>query len=1201
MAHATRPSPVPMIGRALAILAAALLLALVVGPAASLAAPVRVPTVAHACGTPAPGSARCFALLRTDIARSARPFPATRFSASATPAIAPLYPSDLQTAYGLTSAAASTGTGRTVAVIDAFDDPTAESDLAAYRSTAGMPPCTTANGCFTKVDQNGGTSYPAPDPGWATEISLDLDMVSAICPRCSIMLVEADSTSMSDLGAAVNRAVTLGAKYVSNSYGTAGEYAAEVDWDGYWYNHPGVVVTASTGDSGYGVSYPAASQYVIAVGGTSLKPGAGGTWIQAAWTGAGSGCSAYEPKPSWQHDAGCAKRTLADVSAVADTATPVAVFDDGGWIAAAGTSASAPIVAAAYALAGVPTALSHPGSYPYLRGGLTDVTGGSNGSCGASASAATWYLCHGVAGYDGPTGLGTPTGTVPFSAPGVPGKATAVSGTPGAPGSATVEVSWTAPASDGGSAITGYTATSSPGSKTCAWTTGPLACTVTGLSTGQAYTFTVTATNTIGTGPASDASPPVMPVGPPGPPASVAGTRGDGQVGVLWSAPVSNGGSAITGYTVTSSPEGKTCAAPAPGTLGCTVSGLTNGQPYTFTVVASNTYGPGTASSPSAAVTPSTAPGAPAGVAGTPGNGAVTLTWSAPGSTGGAAITGYTATSSPEGKTCTSGTLGCTVSGLANGQPYTFTVTASNVAGTGSPSSPSASVTPRTVPGQPTNVIGIPGNTQAQISWSAPSSTGGSPVTGYTATASPGGKSCSPTTGELTCLITGLANGQPYTVGVTATNAAGSGLASSPSASVTPRAVPDAPTGVVAQAGNASATVTWTAPAWNGGAPITAYTVTSAPDGQTCSWTSGPLECTVAGLSDDQPYTFTVVATNAAGDGAASDPSAPATPIGLPGAPANVVAVADAPNYGAIRVTWDAPADGGSPLTSYTATAYDAGAFAAGALVASGQSCTVEGTPPATFCTIGGLTLGVPVIVRVTATSAVGTGLRSAPSALVAPPTPPIAAVSATLPTWSVVSPLALGLVGTPGTNAIGTYAVRYRRVAWNSWTWATLSAGTTPASSLQVALSPGYTYCFSAAATDVDGFVGPWSAERCTATPLDDRSLYRKGVWSTSTGSAYYRGTVIRSTSLGATAYRASVKAKRISIVVTTCPTCGSIKVYLGTTLLLSKSLVSSTTVNRKVITVAVFTSVRSGTVTVKVSTAGRKVLIDGLAISRN
>jgi len=313
-------------------------------------------------------------------------------------------PADLQSAYALNTAA---GSGITVAIVDAYDDPTAESDLAVYRSTFGLPPCTTANGCFRKVDQNGGTRYPRRNTGWAEEISLDLDMVSAACPNCKILLVEATSATFSNLGTAVNTAAALGAHVISNSYG-GGESSSETGYDTSWYNHPGIAVTVSSGDSGYGVEYPAASQYVIAVGGTHLVRSATTRgWTETVWNGAGSGCSAYEPKPSWQHDTGCSRRTVADVSAVADPNTGVAVYDTtgvAGWLVFGGTSVAAPLVGAIYALNG--GAVSY-GSNPYsaAAGSLNDVTSGSNGSCSGS------YLCTGVAGYDGPTGLGTPNGS----------------------------------------------------------------------------------------------------------------------------------------------------------------------------------------------------------------------------------------------------------------------------------------------------------------------------------------------------------------------------------------------------------------------------------------------------------------------------------------------------------------------------------------------------------------------------------------------------------------------------------------------------------------------------------------------------------------------------------------------------------------------------------------------------------------------
>ncbi|MFE0461111.1 peptidase S8 [Kitasatospora sp. NPDC058965] len=326
-------------------------------------------------------------------------------------------PGDIQSAYNLAAAAAANGAGETVAIVDAQDDPNAESDLAAYRSQFGLPACTSANGCFSKVDENGGTSYPSPDTGWAGEISLDLDMVSATCPNCTILLVEASTASTQDLGTAVNQAVAMGAKFVSNSYGGS-ESADEVSADSSYYNHPGVAITVSAGDSAYGVEYPAASPYVTAVGGTSLtKDSSDRGWSESVWgtsatEGTGSGCSAYESKPSWQTDSGCSNRTVADVSAVADPATGVAVYDTygaSGWQVYGGTSASAPIIAGVYALAGTPGAGTTPAADPYANtAALNDVTTGSNGDCGS-------YLCTAGPGYDGPTGLGTPNGTAAFT------------------------------------------------------------------------------------------------------------------------------------------------------------------------------------------------------------------------------------------------------------------------------------------------------------------------------------------------------------------------------------------------------------------------------------------------------------------------------------------------------------------------------------------------------------------------------------------------------------------------------------------------------------------------------------------------------------------------------------------------------------------------------------------------------------------
>ncbi|MER5830331.1 S53 family peptidase [Streptomyces sp. NPDC002130] len=330
-------------------------------------------------------------------------------------------PSDLRSAYGLISAAASNGSGRTIAIVDAYDDPNAESDLAAYRSQYGLPACTTANGCFKKVSQTGSTTaLPTADSGWAGEISLDLDMASAVCPNCHITLVEAKSASMANLGTAVNEAVALGAKYVSNSYG-GGESSSDASYDSAYFNHPGVAITVSAGDAGYGAEYPAASKYVTAVGGTRLSTSSTTRgWTESVWRtssteGTGSGCSAYDTKPTWQTDTGCTKRMIADVSAVADPATGVSVYDtygaDGqGWATYGGTSASAPIIASVYALAGTPSTGSYPAKFPYANTtALNDVTSGSNGSCTTS------YFCTARTGYDGPTGLGTPEGLGAFT------------------------------------------------------------------------------------------------------------------------------------------------------------------------------------------------------------------------------------------------------------------------------------------------------------------------------------------------------------------------------------------------------------------------------------------------------------------------------------------------------------------------------------------------------------------------------------------------------------------------------------------------------------------------------------------------------------------------------------------------------------------------------------------------------------------
>jgi N-acetylneuraminic acid mutarotase len=347
--------------------------------------------------------ARCFSVVRTALDHQITP--------AADPPPTALGPADIQDAYNLPDG----GTGETVGIVDAFGDSHAEADLAQFRSFYGLPACTVASGCLTIVNQSGDTSpLPPDDPGWGLETSLDLDAVSSACPNCKILLVQGTDNSLDNLGTAVDTAVSLGAKFVSNSYGVPGEAPDELGFDHY-YDHQGVAVTASTGDQGNVTNWPATSDKVVGVGGTTLTSDSTPRgWSESAWADGGSGCSPYEPKPDFQQGlaTNCANRAIADISADADPATGLAVFDtlgEGGWLQVGGTSLSSPLVAAMYALAGDPVTGTYPNSYPYADpGDLFDVTTGSDGGCGN-------VLCNAGPGWDGPTGLGTPNGVSALS------------------------------------------------------------------------------------------------------------------------------------------------------------------------------------------------------------------------------------------------------------------------------------------------------------------------------------------------------------------------------------------------------------------------------------------------------------------------------------------------------------------------------------------------------------------------------------------------------------------------------------------------------------------------------------------------------------------------------------------------------------------------------------------------------------------
>jgi len=373
-----------------------------VAPAASASASATAVNPLHqACGRAPAGHARCYAEWRAGVARtSLRNGPDVGLPKEG------YGPPDIASAYQLDT---SRGRGETVGIVDAFDEPNIASDLNAYRAAWGLPPCTAANGCFRKVNQRGGSTPPSPDPGWGVEIALDVEAVSAACPNCRILLVEANEPSFIDLGKSVNTAVRLGADVVSNSYGND-EYNGIIKLGNTYYRHPGVAVLASSGDFGFGAAqFPAVLRNVIAVGGTTLTQARGG-WKEQAWGGAGSGCSAWIAKPSWQHDGHCQMRTVADISAVADPDTGFAVYDtyglgrDNGWIVVGGTSLSSPLIAGMIGLAGNAGKLDSAAYIYGHRSGLYDVVGGSNGFCGRD------YLCTGVKGYDGPSGLGSPRG-----------------------------------------------------------------------------------------------------------------------------------------------------------------------------------------------------------------------------------------------------------------------------------------------------------------------------------------------------------------------------------------------------------------------------------------------------------------------------------------------------------------------------------------------------------------------------------------------------------------------------------------------------------------------------------------------------------------------------------------------------------------------------------------------------------------------
>ncbi|MBO0845981.1 MAG: hypothetical protein J2P22_11270 [Nocardioides sp.] len=317
----------------------------------------------------------------------------------------------LREAYGLGADPAPS----TVAVIVAYDYPHAEADMNQYRRQFGLPACTSASGCFTKLNQKGEEgNYPAQDYGWGVEASLDLQMISTACPTCHIVLVEANVPTDKSLGRSEQAAVNAGATVTNHSFGRIELTGTRVQ--AALYTHPGVTAVASTGDFGYGpASFPASAPSVVAAGGTTLARSTTNTrgWKEKAWRWGGSGCSAYFTKVTGQTDTACHMRTASDVSAVArglaiyNTSLPQAYR---GWLEVDGTSASSPLIAGMIGSDGK-GGLRPADLYAGPADAFNDVTSGANGFCKGS------YMCTAVPGYDGPTGLGTPNGVVSFGLP----------------------------------------------------------------------------------------------------------------------------------------------------------------------------------------------------------------------------------------------------------------------------------------------------------------------------------------------------------------------------------------------------------------------------------------------------------------------------------------------------------------------------------------------------------------------------------------------------------------------------------------------------------------------------------------------------------------------------------------------------------------------------------------------------------------
>ncbi len=670
----------------------------------------------------------------------------------------------------------------------------------------------------------------------------------------------------------------------------------------------------------------------------------------------------------------------------------------------------------------------------------------------------------------------SPVGAIPIVKPGAPAIGIATAG----PSSATV--TWSPPASNGGGTIIGYVITPyvlASGAPLPTITVGSVQSdVVTGLSNATTYEFTVAATNSAGTGPASGRSNPVTPEDTaPGAPTIGTATPGNGSATVTWTAPASNGGIMITNYLITpyigaTAQTGITVG----NVLSYDVTGLTNGTTYTFTVAAINDINTGPPSGMSNAVTPATAPGAPTIGTATPGNASATVTWSPPTSDGGSPISGYLVTpyigTTAQTGTAVGNVLGYDVTGLTNGSTYTFTVAAINAINTGPASGPSNAVTPATAPGAPTIGVSTAGHASATVTWSPPTSDGGSPITNYLITPYIGTTAQNGiTVGDVDSdVVTGLTNGAMYTFTVAAINAINTGPPSAQSNPVTPMGVaPGAPTIGTATPGDESATVTWKAPASDGGSPITNYLITPyiGTTAQTGITVGNVLGYDVTGLTNGTTYTFTVAAINAINTGAPSGQSNAVTPASAPGAPTIGTAT---PGNESATVTWKAPAsDGGSPITGYLITPYSGTTAQAGITVGVVTSHVVTG-----------LTDGVSYTFTVAAINVINTGPPSLMSNAVIPTA--TAPGAPTIGTATAGNTAATVTWTAPASNG-GSKITGYSITPYKAGVAQTAVVVGVVLSDLVTGLTDGVSYTFTVAAINAIN-TGPPSAQSNAVTP---------------------------------------------------------------------------------------------------------------------